>query len=921
MSLIKRLFKSQTAKAPNLDAQLAALAGQSQEALLATARGDGAEALREAAIQQLAYSQGLLQLAQEEGGRWPIAARKRLGQLLEDGQLTLDQLHRDLGSPERLLAIASYSPTAIQQLVAETQDTQLLLTLACDGATTQVRQAAAERIHSRAELEQLCKQAQGRDKSVYKLARARLDVFKAEDAKTAESRAKLAGLCEKLEKLARLEADPVYKARIALLEHEGESLASAASPELLDRYQQALGACRQQITARAELIARAEEESALDDQALQLVNGANRDIQQLITRLYTLTDTQELPDCRQQLDHLQRGIGLAGQRPQAVGQSLKEFERARHHAIYWLEHLERQGSIADLSDRRDATGLQPLLDAAREFHRGELPAVLAERESALKHWEQEAAETRAAARRQLDDIADLARRGLWAARDGLVRKARGIHRELQEKSARLQGIPASLQGKIDELDQAIARLSDWHEFAVTPKKEALVAQMQALAGSHLAPQDLATRIHELQDEWKSLSRGVQQADESLWDAFQEASHQAYAPCREFFDAQARERDANLARRETLIQQLDTYLRDYAWDAPVWTDVEQTLRVARQEWQSCWPVPRKAGEELQTRFEQLMDDLHARLKAHYQDNKATKQALIAEAHACVEDDDLPQAIATIKQLQARWKTIGKGYPRDDQHLWQAFRRECDAVFARRQEQETVRQQARHAQATAARELIARLDALAALPYDELLQARETIAAIKSEFKALGELPRDDAKALAQDFSRRLDHLDKQLVSGRNQAEIRRWQDLYALADQLRTLEVARLQGRDTGTQAAGLLDNPPPLPPAGLARLQERLAAWDQLTSAQQTENAQQLRLLCIRAEILSGQETPSEDKTLRMEYQMKQLQQGLGQGQGDRDLEDLALEWVGLGGVEDSLYQPLFTRFMQSLARKPGHKG
>ena len=56
--------------------------------------------------------------------------------------------------------------------------------------------------------------------------------------------------------------------------------------------------------------------------------------------------------------------------------------------------------------------------------------------------------------------------------------------------------------------------------------------MQALSESKLAPNDLASKIHELQDQWKRTSRGGQQNDESL-EQFQVA-HSGLHPLQRIF---------------------------------------------------------------------------------------------------------------------------------------------------------------------------------------------------------------------------------------------------------------------------------------------------------------------------------------------------------------------------------------------------
>ena len=75
-------------------------------------------------------------------------------------------------------------------------------------------------------------------------------------------------------------------------------------------------------------------------------------------------------------------------------------------------------------------------------------------------------------------------------------------------------------------------------------------------------------------------------------------------------------------------------------------------------------------------------------------------------------------------------------------------------------------------------------------------------------------------------------------------------------------------------------------------------------------NESALRLLCIRAEILTGKSTPESDQPLRREYQMKRLVEGMGRGNSaDTDsLDRLVLEWVAVGGSRPDVYQGLRAR-------------
>ena len=101
-------------------------------------------------------------------------------------------------------------------------------------------------------------------------------------------------------------------------------------------------------------------------------------------------------------------------------------------------------------------------------------------------------------------------------------------------------------------------------------------------------------------------------------------------------------------------------------------------------------------------------------------------------------------------------------------------------------------------------------------------------------------------------------------------------------------------------------------PKGAALLLKE--AWQKAetaTNAGFTANDQAYRTLCIRLEIAGNLPTPTEDQTLRREYQMQRLMQGMGKrGEEDSDAwETLALAWARIGPIAPGEYQTLLARF------------
>lgn len=821
-------------------------------------------------------------------------------------------------------------PVITLDVVEQTNDESELLKLASEGATSQLRQAAAEKIHNRDSLEQLAKIVKTKDKNVFKIVKAKLDAFRAEDAKIAEVEASAERICEKIERHSNFEADALFKAKLGVLQTEWENLGQV-SIIVQSRYQTALAACETKIQAQAQAIADEEEKQALDTQALALAEDAYTSLKKLANDIYRASHIDDLINANYELkiQELSNAVRLAANRQLPLDKLTKEFEHRKQQTLNLIDQIKTSGTVQQLTEKLEQAEdsdivknaqqkLQQLIKSAKDFG-DELPETLSTAKAKLDAIWAERHQTEQAAKNALRDFSELARKGLWAAEQGFVRKARAIQKELQEKRAQLAeqalDLPKSVQGKIDDFEAQLVKLGDWHEFAVTPKKEALITQMQALANSDMNPEALATKVHELQDSWKEVSKGVQQQDDELWQQFQQASAVAYAPCKEFFEAQAAERDNNLNKRRELVSQLQQYLNGYDFTNAVWKDVEQTLKTARAEWQTYWPVPRKAGNDLQKEFEALMEQLFSKITGEYESNKAAKANLIEQAQAFVGASDTRAAADGIKQLQAQWKTIGKSWHKEDQQLWQEFRGHCDAVFAQRNQIFEAAKEQRQAVITQAEHLIAQLNQYATQTLEQLNAAKSDIDSFQTEFAAL-ELPKESAKALQHKFNASIAAIAATRDSARNQAETQSWTDLFAALNAMREYELAVIAQTDKEalntqkSQLEALINSVSRWPSGSLNAVQQRLAKADNITREIQENNIDALKTLTIRAEILAGQESPAEDKQARMAYQVQQMQQAFGQR--DSQFEPLIQEWIALGGIPTATYDALLARFDKS---------
>jgi len=600
--------------------------------------------------------------------------------------------------------------------------------------------------------------------------------------------------------------------------------------------------------------------------------------------------------------------------PELQGKVQAAIDRAREVVAEHLRQIAVQAS-RELAAANAAAHAQ----AVREQEQKIAAAEAAERARIAEEERKALAEKREAHAQSLRQIGGLIRKAHGSLGEGSTGRAAGLRRAIEERLAGSPALPAHLSNQLQQLDKKLAELKDWKNFTVAPKRIELMEEMESLVGSTLEPPVLAERIKSLQEDWRTLSKGAGENLEADWQRFQEAAQKAYQPCREYFEAQALQRQDNLQHRTALFERLAAFEAEHNWERPDWRRVVVALRESRQEWRRYSAVDRAPGKALQQKFDALTASLQARLDAEYARNIKAKQTLSERAQRLLGGEDSRKAIEDVKALQQQWRTVGLVPRPEDQRLWEQFRQHCDAVFQKRQQESNEYTAALEANKAKAVALCEELEGIARLSGKELLQGAGRAPDLRVAFEA-GEFPRAEARGLHARFERALESCERAVARQTASDAERSWSDLFDAANRVRAYRLATSRVAEAAECDALLheaeihMASVARWPKGGLETLKKELA---RANSGDIAANEKALRLLCIRAEIITDTPTPTEDQSLRREYQVQRLIKNMGQGSGadEATLDSMAMEWVSVGPTEATTYLSLLERFKRCRER------
>jgi ribosome-binding protein aMBF1 (putative translation factor) len=476
-----------------------------------------------------------------------------------------------------------------------------------------------------------------------------------------------------------------------------------------------------------------------------------------------------------------------------------------------------------------------------------------------------------------------------------------------------------LQERFDEASKTLGDMGDWKNFATEPKYIELCDAMELLTTSSRHADKRSSEMKALQQQWKSL--GHSDISEQYWPRFKLAADQVYQVCADFFEQRHEVRKTHLEQRKQYLEEMRELLESTDWDnSPDYKAVQASVHNIHSGFSSIKDLERNAGEKQWKQYSTLKAAVMAQLDVVYDENIALKQRLINQAETLAEATAIAENLTSLKSLQARWKQIGVTRRGEDQKAWKAFKKQGDIIYNKVQELRQSQRAETDQQLDAYRDIIKAILQLAKTAND-LAEADHQFSELEASFGQLPELPRQLPEKLLEgiqrDYRNACDQFDNgrsRIIKGRHNQQLDGLRQKASLCTRLEALAASapEQQLQEISQQWDAIeLHNP---------GLLQRIEARRDSAQSDMDRNAitAERRMLCIRLEILMDIESPPEDRALRMQYQLQQMNQsGLGQPVMDSKqlIENMELDWLCMPGAEAEQQVALDERFQRAKPR------
>jgi len=234
---------------------------------------------------------------------------------------------------------------------------------------------------------------------------------------------------------------------------------------------------------------------------------------------------------------------------------------------------------------------------------------------------------------------------------------------------------------------AAGELEGWQRWRADQLREELVAKAEGLLkrpdGQAIGGRKMQETMRGLREQWKLTDQGGV-PNHAMWKRFDEACNEAYKVVEAWLEKVKAESAEHKAQRLALIEEVN------AWAAANrtaldddWKGFSRILHQFGDRWREAGHLGEKAFAEMQPLWKAAISHAAAPLEALQAQSLTRRQAMIDEARVLGEAPVL--RIDAVKALQQRWQAEAHTVPMDrrqEQKLWDAFRKPIDEAFNRK-----------------------------------------------------------------------------------------------------------------------------------------------------------------------------------------------------------------------------------------------
>jgi hypothetical protein len=302
---------------------------------------------------------------------------------------------------------------------------------------------------------------------------------------------------------------------------------------------------------------------------------------------------------------------------------------------------------------------------------------------------------------------------------------------------------ALLDARLAAVQSAIAAQSQERADA----KEVIVAKSETLVES-TEWKATSEAFREMQEQLRAIGAAGKELDDPIWERFRAARSGFHERRTAFFAERQKVWEESKVKKEALTVEAEGLA-----EVDDFKDKSSRARTMMDEWKAAGFAGREAEDALWPRFRGSLDKFYERRGAYYEENKAKKEALVAQAEEISESSDWKTTSEALRRLMEEWKTLGSAGRENDDPLWTRFRGAQQKFYDGRSSAFAERETTHKENIRIKEDLCEQAEAIALR--DDMRGAIQDVIALQASWKTVGFIPREKSDELWQRFKRACD----------------------------------------------------------------------------------------------------------------------------------------------------------------------
>ncbi len=199
--------------------------------------------------------------------------------------------------------------------------------------------------------------------------------------------------------------------------------------------------------------------------------------------------------------------------------------------------------------------------------------------------------------------------------------------------------------------------------------------------SYAAWEEMTKAIIEAQEEWKKLGFASKKMNNALFARFRQTCDKFFNMKADYFKNMKDEMTSNLEKKIALCERAEALK-----DSTDWKKTADELVAIQKEWKTIGSVAKKHSDSVWKRFQAACDYFFEQKKKSSTGvrqiehaNLKQKREIIAELKTITSEMPHDEAVAKVKELQARWQEVGHVPFKEKDKIYEAYREATNALY--------------------------------------------------------------------------------------------------------------------------------------------------------------------------------------------------------------------------------------------------